>query len=66
MARTVKPRDSYTKDAIALRRMMEAVQVDPTASPDWKARVNGYLHQAMSAFLERGATNANAAQQDAS
>ncbi len=62
MARAVKPRDSYTKDAITLRRMMEAVQVDPNASPDWKARVNGYLHQAMSAFLERGASNVNAQQ----
>ncbi len=64
MARAVKPRDSYTKDAIVLRRMMEAVQVDPNASPDWKAKVNGFLHQAMSAFLERGATNAKP--QDAS
>lgn len=59
MARTVKPRDSYTKDAIVLRRMMEAVQVDPNATPEWKARVCNSLHQAMSAFLERGATNAH-------
>lgn len=64
MARAVKPRESYTKDAIVLRRMMEAVQVDPNASADWKARVNGFLHQAMSAFLEKGATNGQ--RQDAS
>ena len=62
MARTVKPRQNYMKDAIALRRTAEAVQADAKAPPEWKSSVCAHLHAAMRLMLERDATNGQAAQ----
>lgn len=55
MARTVKPRQNYMKDAIALRRTAEAVEADKTAPPEWIEAVRGHLHAAMRLMLEKDA-----------
>lgn len=62
MARTVKPRANYMKDAIALRRTAEAVEADTTAPREWIAEVRGHLHAAMRLMLERDAGNGQASQ----
>lgn len=59
MPRTTKPRKNYMNDAIVMRRTIEAVQVDPIASANWKAEVIEHLHAAMSLFLERDAQHGN-------
>ena len=65
MARNVKPRQNYLKDAIALRRTAEAVEADKNAPAEWISAVRGHLHAAMRLMLERDAANGQP-QQDAS
>lgn len=52
MARPTEPRVTYTRDAIQLRRMIEAVQIDPTADPKWKAETISHLQAALRLFLD--------------
>lgn len=59
MARNVKPRLNWFKDAIAVRRIAEAVQADTRAPKEWRDKVSGHLHAAMTLFLEKDA-NADA------
>lgn len=53
MSRPVKPRTSYSRDAIVINRIMEAVQVDPVATSDWKVKTAAKLKAAMLALLEQ-------------
>lgn len=57
MARRVKTRTDYFKDAITIRRIAEAVEKDPEAPAQWKAEAAGHLYAAMRLFMEKGAPN---------
>lgn len=63
MARNVKPRKNYLKDAIVMRRTAEAVEADTTAPAEWRASLCGHLHAAMRLMLEKDADHANGQQE---
>jgi hypothetical protein len=52
MGRKATPRTNYRQDAIVMRRIMDAIEVDTTSNSEWKEKVTGYLHEAMRLFLE--------------
>jgi hypothetical protein len=52
MGRPVKARKSYARDAIAINCIMEAIQIDPRASEEWKRQTIALLRAAMTALLE--------------
>ena len=52
MGRKTKPRTNYRQDAIVMRRIIDAIEVDTASSPEWKEKVTGHLHAAMTLFLE--------------
>lgn len=62
MARNVKPRKNYLKDAIVMRRTAEAVEADATAAPEWKTALCGHLHAAMRLMLEKDSEHGQAQQ----
>jgi hypothetical protein len=52
MGRKTKPRTNYRQDAIVMRRIIDAVEVDTVSSSAWKEQVTAHLHAAMRLFLE--------------
>jgi hypothetical protein len=52
MSRPISVRKNYTADAIVLRRLTEAIQIDPRRSDAWKSVTLAVLESAISQLLE--------------
>jgi len=59
MGRKTQARSNYRQDAIVMRRIIDAVEVDTMSSPAWKENVTDHLHAAMRLFLEHDMKGSN-------
>ena len=51
MGRNAKVRESYTRDAIALERLRDAVKADVKQSEAWRNEVSNHLEKAVRLLL---------------
>jgi len=52
MGRKSAIRDNYRADAIALHRILGAIEQDDSSPDTWKREVSGHLNEAMRLLLE--------------
>lgn len=53
MSAKIKVRMDYLKDAVTLRRLIDAVRLDTVATEEWKTKVIFHLTEAIQLFFER-------------